>query len=103
MTIAIATEMRLRWLRPKQHCRKFHFRSFSDLFSGVLNNKLKKIMFFYLKFSLESGNTFFLIFSNTFFDFLQNLILLKSSKKSTSFYEVKLFLLDFFYALLSEI
>ena len=48
-------------------------------------------MFFYLKFGHESGNTFFKIFSNMFFDFLRNLILLKSLKNSTSFYEVKLF------------
>ena len=63
MAVAIATEMRLRWVRPKKKIvENSGFDLFLICFRDVFNDKSNKIMFLYLKFGLESENTFFKLF-----------------------------------------
>ena len=84
MAVAIATEMRFRRLHPKKTIvENYSFDLFLICFQGVVNDKLKKIMFFYLKFGLESGNTFFKFFQ-IFFRFFAKF---NSSKIVKKFYK----------------
>ena len=58
--VAMATEMRLRWLRPKKKfVENLSFDRFLLCFQVWFNDKLKKTKSYCLKFGQESGSTLF--------------------------------------------